>query len=128
MRHVAGALIAMAACGRIADGGDAGDASPIGDDASTTVDAPFHCDPTVPFDFNAAVPFSELNTGYSQGGLSLTPDELTAVFVRWDGGDDPQGPKLVRVSQNWSEFQLHCRRDVSDVAHKVFSVNFRFAT
>ena len=28
-------------------------------------------------------------------------------------------------TQNWSEFQLHCRRDVSDVAHKVFYVAFR---
>ena len=30
-----------------------------------------------------------------------------------------------KAIQNWSEFQLHCRRDVSDVAHKVFYVAFR---
>jgi hypothetical protein len=27
--------------------------------------------------------------------------------------------------QNWSAFQLHCTRDVTGVAHKVFYVNFR---
>ena len=92
-RCIAGTLIALAACGRLADDGDAGDASPTVTDASMTVDAPFRCDPSLPFDFNAAVPLTELNTGYSQGGLSLTPDELTAVFVRWGGldGGDSQG-------------------------------------